>query len=370
MRFCFRTVAGLMAIACVLPVVVGQPPGAGGPLQPTPAVATKPQPAKPQLKLKVFKLERGDPQAVIHSLNALLEESDVEVTPPMPPGGPPRVGAPAGPGGPPMGGMGVPQPGGLQGGGAGVPAPIGGMLGFGGLPPGGFGAAPQFGGIGCFLGSGGNVTPVWRATAQARTRAVIVRGSDRHLNVAADLVALLDRPASAPLPKLQVVQAFALKHATAEEVAEVINALSFDDVKLATPDERLLALIAPDDVVKSVAELVKELDVPDNGAPNPEPEPKSDGKASPARAADAQVMGMVTLDGKPIAEGKVTFHLANDQFVGSKIKDGRYLIERVPVGARKVTIEGKGIPAKYGSEETSSLTAEVKKGAEINFDLR
>jgi hypothetical protein len=365
MRFCFRAVAGLMAIACALPVVVGQPPGAGGPSQPTPVAATKSQPAKPQLKLKVFKLERGDPQAVINALNALLEESDVEVTPPMPPGG-----APAGPGGPPMGGMGIPQPGGLQGGFGGVPAPAVGALGFGGMAPGGFGGMPAFGGIGCFLGSGGNVTPVWRATAQARTRSVIVRGSDRHLNVAADLVAILDRPANAPLPKLQVVKAFALKHATAEELAEVINALSFDDVKLATPDEHLLALIAPDDVVRSVAELVKELDVPDNGAPAPEPEPKSDGKAAPARAADAQVMGTVTLNGKPIAEGKVTFHLANDQFVGSKIKDGRYLIERVPVGTRKVTIEGKGVPAKYGSEETSSLTAEVKKGAEINFDLR
>ena len=84
---------------------------------------------------------------------------------------------------------------------------------------------------------------------------MIVRGSDRHLNVAADLVAILDRPADAPLPKLQVIKAFALKHATAEELAEVINALSFDDVKLATPDEHLLALIAPDDVVRSVARV-------------------------------------------------------------------------------------------------------------------
>jgi hypothetical protein len=273
MRFCLRTVAGLMAIACALPVVVGQPPGPGGPPQPTPAVATKPQPAKPQLKLKVFKLERGDPQAVINSLNALLEESDVEVTPPMPPG----VGAPAGP---PPAGMGLPQPGGLPGGFGGVPAPIGGALGFGGMPP--------VGGFCGFLGTGGNVTPVWRATAQARTRAVIVRGSDRHLNVAADLVAILDRPANAPLPKLQVVKAFALKHATAEELVEVINALSFDDAKLATPDEHVLALIAPDDVVRSVAELVKELDVPGDGAPNPKPEPAPKKGPKPKEAKPPQ----------------------------------------------------------------------------------
>jgi hypothetical protein len=142
------------------------------------------------------------------------------------------------------------------------------MLGFGGMPP--------TGGIGCFLGGGGgNSTPVWRATVHARTRSVVVRGSERHLGVAADLVAILDRPADAPLPKLRVVKAFALKHATAAELSEVIEALSFDDAKVATPEERVLALIATDEVVKSVAELVKELDVPDKGDPDAKPKPDS-----------------------------------------------------------------------------------------------
>ena len=153
-----------------------------------------------------------------------------------------------------------------------MPAPVGGALGFGVVPPGGA--------IGCFFGNGGvNPTPVWRATAQARTRSVIVRGSDRHLSVAADLVAILDRPANAPLPKLNIVKAYPLKHAAAEELAEVITALSFDDLKLATPDEHLLALIAPDDVVRSVAELVKELDVPGTG--NPDVKPKREPKKGP-----------------------------------------------------------------------------------------
>jgi hypothetical protein len=269
MRFCFRAVAGLMVIAWALPIVGGQPPGSGEPSQPTPGGPAGAQPAKPQLKVKVFKLERGDPEVVIHSLYSLLEASDAAVIPPMVPGGPPGIGAPGGLGGPPLGGMGAPPPGGLPGGFGGVPAPAGGALGFGGMPP--------RGGIGCFFGNGGvQATPVWRATAQARTRSVIVRGSDRHLNVAADLVAILDRPAGAPLPKLQVIKAFTLKHATAEELAEVINALSFDDVKLATPDEHLLALIAPDDVVRSVAELVKELDVPGKGDPKPNREPKKE----------------------------------------------------------------------------------------------
>jgi hypothetical protein len=254
MRFCFRAVAGLMAVAWALPVVVGQPPGAGGPASAAPGGPARP--AKPQLKVKVFKLERGDPQTVIDSLNALLEEPNAAALPPMAPGGTP----------------GTPAPGGLQGGFAGVPAPAVGATGFGGMPP--------AGAIGCFFGSGGvNATPVWRATAQVRTRAVVVRGSDRHLNVAADLVALLDRPANAPLPKLHVVKAFPLKHATAEELGEVITALSFDDVKLATPGEHLLAIIAPDDVASSIAELVKELDMPGAGDTDRKPKPKRGQKA-------------------------------------------------------------------------------------------
>lgn len=256
MRFCLRTLAGLMAIAWVLPVVVGQPPGPGAS---GPSAPVKAQPAKAQLAVKVFKLERGDPEVVVQALHALLESPDAELVPAAPPAGPVPMG------------MGVAPPVGPPGGFGGSPAPPVGVQGFGALPPGGA--------IGCFFGNGGSgAPPVWRAVAQERTRAVIVRGSDRHLKVAADLVSVLDRPAGAPLPKLQVVTAFALKHATAEELADVVSALSFEDAKVATPDARVLALVAPADVAKSVAELVKELDVPSTGEPRPRPEPKKGAK--------------------------------------------------------------------------------------------
>jgi hypothetical protein len=197
---------------------------------------------------------------VVESLNALLEEPNAEVLPPMVPAGTPGAPRPAGAGAAP-GGFGGGPPGF-----AGVPVPAGAA---------GFGAVPPAGAIGCFIGSGGlNATPVWRAVAEPRARAVVVRGSDRHLKVAADLVALLDRPADAPLPQLHVVRAFALKHATAEELEEVIDALSFDDMKVASPGERLLAVVAPDDAADSVAELVKELDVPGTASPDRKPKPK------------------------------------------------------------------------------------------------
>jgi hypothetical protein len=58
-------------------------------------------------------------------------------------------------------------------------------------------------------------------------------------------------------------------------------------------------------------------------------------------AADLKVSGNINLDGKLIAEGKVTFHFENGQFMGSKVKDGKYTVDRLPPGKYKVTVEGK-----------------------------
>jgi hypothetical protein len=100
-------------------------------------------------------------------------------------------------------------------------------------------------------------------------------------------------------------------------------------------------------------------------------------RSSPAADPElATVQGTVTLDGKPLADGKIIFHLADGQFVGARLKaDGTYKVERVPVGTCKVTLEamakGKNLlPLKYASEETSGLQVEVKKGANVcNFEL-
>jgi hypothetical protein len=92
--------------------------------------------------------------------------------------------------------------------------------------------------------------------------------------------------------------------------------------------------------------------------------------ASTAVAGDARVSGVVTVDGKPLPAGKITFHLADGEFVGAQVKDGKYTVSRVPEGKCKVTIESKGVPTKYSSEATSALTVEVKEGpATFDFDL-
>ena len=100
----------------------------------------------------------------------------------------------------------------------------------------------------------------------------------------------------------------------------------------------------------------------------------------------ASVKGKLALDGKPLAFGKVIFHLTDGQFVGAKLKaDGTFKIDRVPPGTHKVTVEATRksaakdkpaapavnlIPAKYADEERSVLQVEVRKGQnEYNFEL-
>jgi hypothetical protein len=96
------------------------------------------------------------------------------------------------------------------------------------------------------------------------------------------------------------------------------------------------------------------------------------GRVSAADEELATVEGTVTLNGKPVTDATITFHLKDDQFVGAKFKDGKYRVDRVPAGMVKVTIASKKVPlpAKYTSEETTPLSVEIKKGkGMVNLDL-
>lgn len=81
----------------------------------------------------------------------------------------------------------------------------------------------------------------------------------------------------------------------------------------------------------------------------------------------AIVEGTVTLDGNPLADGKITFY-DGDQFVGAKIKQGKFRVTNAALGQRKAVIEGKGVPAKFSSEETAPLVAQFKAGKNV-FDF-
>src|SRR5262249_46857044 len=88
------------------------------------------------------------------------------------------------------------------------------------------------------------------------------------------------------------------------------------------------------------------------------------------------VSGRVILNGKPLPEARVIFHVGDGQFVGGKTdEEGKYKVARVPAGTHKVTVEmlpGSKVklPDRYSSERQSELRVEVKKGDNlIHLDL-
>jgi hypothetical protein len=86
-----------------------------------------------------------------------------------------------------------------------------------------------------------------------------------------------------------------------------------------------------------------------------------------AAAADAQATGVVKVGGKPLVTGKVTFYQRNGQFVGAKVENGRYSIDHLPAGTSGVTIEGKGVPRQYTSQNTSPVVVQSVEGATNTF---
>src|SRR5262249_9218548 len=135
-------------------------------------------------RTKIFRLVHRDPEEVQVELQSLMG---------LPDDGPP--GEMPGPG--PSAGAGDSRPGGFR------------------------GMRPSFPGGG-FGRPGSTITiPGWRVAVDKRTRSLIVRGSEKELQVAADLIAVLDAPAGKPMPKLKNVRSFKPKHASVEELAQV-----------------------------------------------------------------------------------------------------------------------------------------------------
>ena len=85
----------------------------------------------------------------------------------------------------------------------------------------------------------------------------------------------------------------------------------------------------------------------------------------------ATVIGRVTLNGKPLAEGKIRLHGEGAKPVEMLISDGKYSADKAPLGEMTVTIEGKGVPTKFSARETTELRVSIRAGAnEINFELK
>jgi hypothetical protein len=88
-----------------------------------------------------------------------------------------------------------------------------------------------------------------------------------------------------------------------------------------------------------------------------------------AAQSGTPVHGNVKFEGKPLAAGRIVFYLDDDEFIGAKIKDGRFKLRYVPEGTWRVAIESLDVPAKYRGEETSGLSVQVRAGVTNRFDF-
>src|SRR5689334_1805425 len=93
------------------------------------------------------------------------------------------------------------------------------------------------------------------------------------------------------------------------------------------------------------------------------------GPRAVAEDGTVSVRGKISVDGKLLEGGKIFFFVGEDQFVGAKVTDGSYKVDRVPVGTHIVAIEFKDVPARYSDK--SELRVDVRTGTNVfNFDLK
>jgi type II secretory pathway component GspD/PulD (secretin) len=205
-------------------------------------------------RIRVFRLSHRDPdemRGLLEGLVGIRRSPDVYPGGSMMPGGVPYgPGSPVGPGG---------MPDGMD--------PMGTALGLSRYP--GFSSS-------------------WRLAVDKRTRSLIVRGTPQDLQTAADLIAVLDLPPGKPLPQVQNLRAFQLRHADAANLAKMLAALEINARIMPVPRSKMLIVSGPEAAMKEISEVITALDVDDKAAP-PKAEPELPKGAAPARPADKKV---------------------------------------------------------------------------------
>jgi hypothetical protein len=99
------------------------------------------------------------------------------------------------------------------------------------------------------------------------------------------------------------------------------------------------------------------------------------GKETPV-SKSAAVKGTVSVNGKPLAEGKISLRSnKGGEPVSADVADGKYKIDGMKPGSYIVSIESKGekanVPKKYSEQATSGLMGTVVPGDnELQFELK
>lgn len=80
-----------------------------------------------------------------------------------------------------------------------------------------------------------------------------------------------------------------------------------------------------------------------------------------ARKATVDVTGTVTLDGRPLATGRIDLSRNDGHSVGCEISNGSFKIPGVPVGEWSVGIQGESVPPLYAAGMTTSISQRVRE---------
>jgi len=101
----------------------------------------------------------------------------------------------------------------------------------------------------------------WSMAASPCTHSLIIRGTDRDLQIAADLVAVLDLEKDKPVPKVESLRAFNLRHARAKDIADVLRNLNLNAAFAFPPKSNLVIVIGSEAEMKEIGEVIDALDV-------------------------------------------------------------------------------------------------------------
>src|SRR5262249_37067798 len=95
-------------------------------------------------------------------------------------------------------------------------------------------------------------------------------------------------------------------------------------------------------------------------------------EGSQPRGDGGTIRGRGTVDGKPLARGKLALTDKDGKAISDAIEaDGSFTVTDVPAGSYKVTVTGAGgVPAAFGDPKTTPLTTNVPRGENLlDLDL-
>jgi type II secretory pathway component GspD/PulD (secretin) len=128
-------------------------------------------------------------------------------------------------------------------------------------PNGGLGGGGDFGSGGGSFGGGGVGTGV-AIVVHKCTNSLVVRGTKREIQVATDLITVLETPSEKELPKTSSLLAIQLMHADADDLNELLEELDVEAGLLPLAAAKLLIIVGSTDDMQEISEVVKQLDVP------------------------------------------------------------------------------------------------------------